>query len=165
MTRGLWALAAALALSGCGPSNLLSGSLSELFPLDVSRVEVYRNDDALQVTYLRNQGVFLDVVIRVSIYVRDRELKPGAKFTLAGEYDVGHPRTTVAHAPGGEPLRLLPRVKRGDLHIASGGPAGQPISGDFSMLFESEGGDLGQGRTLNGGFSGMAIDAGFGPLN
>jgi hypothetical protein len=32
------------------------------------------------------------------------------------------------------------------------------------MLFESEGGDIGQGRTLYGGFLAEATDAGFGEL-
>lgn len=158
------ACAASLALlCGCG-DNLLGGSVGEIFPLDVSRVDVYRNDEALQITYTFNRGVFLDVVVRLSVYIADKTLKPGAVIDLAGEYAQGHPRTTVAHAPGGEPVRLLPPVHKGDLHIISGGDPGVVTRGDFSMVFEGQGGDLGFGRTLTGGFAAQTVDAGFGPL-
>ncbi len=164
---GVAALAGLLAglLGACGPSTSLSGSVSELFSLDVSRVEIFENAEALQLNYLANRGVSLDVVVRLGVSLKDVVLKPGAKVSLAGEYEPGHPRATVSHQPGGEPLRLLPRVKRGDLHISSGGAVGEPISGDFSLLFDTDGGDLGQGRTLSGTFTGEALDAGFGPLN
>lgn len=152
-------------LAACGPNTSLSGSVSELFSIDVSHVEIAQNGEALQVTYLANHGVSLDVVVRLGLALKDVVLKPGAKVSLAGEYEPGHPRTTVSHQPGGEPLRLFPPVKRGDLHISSGGAVGQTISGDFSLVFDIDGGDLGQGRTLSGTFTGEATDAGFGPLN
>jgi len=163
MSRLVCAASLALLLSGCG-DNLLGGSLSEIFPLDVSRVEVYRNEEALQITYYFNRNVFLDVVVRVSVYIADQTIKPDARLDLAGEYAPGHPRTVVAHAPGGEPVRLLPRVHKGDLHIISGGDPGVVTRGDFSMVFENEGGDIGFGRTLTGGFSAQTVDAGFGEL-
>ena len=174
-------------MAGCGPeSNSLTGSLSVVFPLDISTVNIYRNDEALQITYLRNRATFLDVVARVSVSLTTcdagvdgdggvvtvcghLELKPGTKINLAGEYVPDHPRTVVAHAPGGEPVRLLPRVKRGDMTLSTvtefdpdGGLGHGATSGTFGVLFESEGGDLGYGRTLNGTFSAVAFDAGFG---
>lgn len=178
-------LAAALAVTlvafvGCGEANSLGGSVSALFPTDISRVEVRRNAEALQVTYLRNRGVFLDVVARVSVALLDTvdggvqldangnlkylELKPGANLALGGQYLPGQNRTTIAHAPGGEPVRLLPPVKRGDLNISGGGGIGEITTGDFSVLFGDEGGDLGNGRTMYGNFQGLTLDAGFGPL-
>lgn len=163
MRRPALAAALALLLAGCG-DNLLGGSVGELFPLDVSRVEVYRNDQALQVTYTFNRSVFLDVVVRLSVYVADQKVAPGGRIDLAGEYAPGHPRTVVAHAPGGEPVRLLPPVHKGDLHIFAGGDPGAVTRGDFSMVFENQGGDLGFGRTLTGGFAAQTVDAGFGPL-
>jgi hypothetical protein len=162
-TPWLW-WAVWLLVSGCGADALLTGSMQEVFPLDVSYAEVYRNSEGLQVTYYRNRNVFLDVVARISVYVNDLTVKPGAHIKLDGEYTPGHLRTTVAHAPGGEPVRLLPPLKRGDLTITGGGEPETRTSGDFSMLFDSVGGDLGYGRTLNGSFSAMAKDAGFGPL-
>jgi hypothetical protein len=163
-----------LVLTSCAVENGLSGSLSEVFPLDVSSVEVAQNDEAMQVTYFRNRGVFLDVVARVSISLRDEGvapdgglptivLKPGKKLDLQGEAPTGELRCAVTHAPGGEPTRSLPRVKKGDLEISEGGSIGAPMKGNFSMLFEAEGGDVGYGRTLVGTFSVKeSLDAGFG---
>ena len=158
------ALFALATLAACGPETGLSGSVSELFSLEVSRVEVRRNEQAFQVTYLRNRGVFLDVVARVSVSLEGATLVPGKKIDLAGEYAPGHLRTTVATAPGGEPVRQLPPVKKGDLVITSGGGVGQVTSGNFSMSFSDMGGDLGAGRTLAGTFKATALDAGFGEL-
>ena len=163
-----------LALTSCGLDNSLSGSLSEVFPLDLSKVEVAQNDEAMQVTYYRNRGVFLDVVVRVSISLQDEGvaadggvptlvLKPGSKLALQGESPTGELRCAVTHAPGGEPVRSLPRVKKGDLVITEGGAIGEKMKGNFSMLFEAEGGDLGYGRTLVGTFAVKeSLDAGFG---
>lgn len=184
--RFLLAAAAAIAvLSSCGPENALGGSLGEVFPLDSSRVEVAVNQEAMQVTYYLNRGVFLDVVARVSVSLRDVEMKPGVVIPLGGMTgeDAGvllddggivsadggvlpEPvqRCTVAHAPGGEPVRMMPPVVRGDMVIRSGGAPGELTRGDFSVLFANEGGDLGQGRTLFGGFLAEASDAGFGEL-
>ncbi|MHB8875310.1 MAG: hypothetical protein ACYC8T_16620 [Myxococcaceae bacterium] len=160
---GVLAASVLLAALGCGTEPALSGSAGELFSLQVSRVEVMRNDEALQVTYYNNRGVDLDVVVRISVSLKDVEVVPGVNIPLGGEYTPGHPRTTVAHAPGGEPVRLFPRVKKGDMNITGGGNPGELTSGNFSMLFESSGGDLGGGRTLAGKFDAVAKDAGFGP--
>jgi hypothetical protein len=158
-----WALAAA-ALAACGGDNSLSGSMSEVFPLDVSRVEVARNNEAFQVTYFNNRDLFLDVVARVSVLVEDVDVKAGLVLPLQGASDAGVLRCVVAHAPGGEAVVELPPVERGTLEIAEGGSPGQETRGRFSILFASSGGDLGYGRTLNGNFLGVAVDAGFGPL-
>ncbi|MEW6432816.1 MAG: hypothetical protein AB1730_15030 [Myxococcota bacterium] len=181
----LAAAAAALVLSSCGPENGLGGSLGAVFPLDISRVEIAVNQEAMQVTYYLNRGVFLDVVARVSVSLRDVEMRPGVVIPLGGMtgQDAGivlddggvvsedggvlpEPvqRCTVAHAPGGEPVRMLPPVVRGDMVIRAGGQPGELTKGDFSVLFSNEGGDLGQGRTLYGSFSAVASDAGFGEL-
>jgi len=153
---------AAVLVTGCGPANLLGGSTSEVIALDVSRVEIRRNGEALQISYYRNRGVFLDMVIQVAVALKDVDVQPGVTIDLAGEYEPGHPRTTVIHAPGGEPVRVFPRVHRGDMHISSGGNPDEVTKGNFSMLFENEGGDLGFGRTLTGDFSAMTQDGGFG---
>ena len=163
MTGRLAAVAAFLAIS-CSPDNALSGSLSAVFPLDISRTEIAANGEALQVTYVYNHGVFVDVVARVSVGIPDIALKPGVKIDLAGEIDGGVLRCTVSHAPGGEPVRQLPAIKRGDLTLDEGGTPGALTRGSFSMLFEDQGGDLGEGRDLTGHFLGTATDAGFGEL-
>ena len=162
MTARLLALTAASLFFACSPDTL-SGSLGAVIDLETSRVDVSRNADSFQVTWFRNRGVFLDIVIRLSVFVGDKELKQGAKLDLAGEYVPGHPRTTISHAPGGEPVRLLPTIKRGDMSITGGGGIGVNTTGNFSVLFDDTGGDFGNGRTLAGSFIGVAADAGFGP--
>lgn len=157
--------AALLVLCACGADNALTGSLDAVIPLDVGHSEVFLNQEALQVTYFRNRGVFLDVVARVTVYVKDLNVTLGKRIELGGEWRPGSPRTSVAHAPGGEPVRSLPRVKRGDLVLTEGLQIGKPVRGNFAMLFETEGGDLGFGRTLNGTFAAKQVtDAGFGEL-
>jgi ABC-type uncharacterized transport system ATPase subunit len=54
--KQLFFIAVLAASSSCALDNSLGGSVSELFPLEVSRVEVQKNDEALQITYLRNRG-------------------------------------------------------------------------------------------------------------
>lgn len=148
---------------GCAPETSLGGSVGEVIDLQVSRCEVYRNGQAIQVTYFRNRDTFLDVVARMSVALDGVELKPGTRIDLAGEAAPGLQRATFAHAPGGEPVRQFPKVKRGDLHVGALGGEGQITRGDFSVLFEQEGGDLGNGRTLYGNFAGRTVDAGYGP--
>ena len=158
-------LAASCWLTGCAAENSLGGSLGEVIDLQISpRSDVYRNDEALQITYYRTRGAFYDVVIRLSVSLKDVTVKPGTRIKLEGDYEDGHPRTSVVAAPGGEPVRVMPRVKKGDLYIATGGQPGRVTSGNFSMLFEATGGDLGFNRTLLGNFQAETIDAGFGPL-
>jgi hypothetical protein len=172
--RGWVAAVLMLCTSSCLLDNSLGGSLSEVFPLDLSRVEVHQNPEALQITYFRNRGVFLDVVVRLSVSLQGEGvaadggvptivLAPDTRLVLQGESPTGQLKCAVSHAPGGEPVRSLPRVKNGDLVITEGGQIGQPIKGNFSMRFEQEGGDVGFGRTLFGRFSsGESMDAGFG---
>ncbi|MFZ5468920.1 MAG: hypothetical protein ACOZIN_05720 [Myxococcota bacterium] len=163
-----WLLAAgagAVALVfGCRGENSLYGSVDELFSLEVARVEIRRNHEAFQVSYFNNRGANLDVVARVAVSLQDVDFVPGTKIDLSGEYAPGHPRAAVIHEPGGEPARVFPRVKKGDLVLSSGGNPDELTRGDFSVLFEESGGDIGGGRTLGGSFSAIALDAGFGPL-
>ena len=170
MRRCLMLAALTAALCGCSADNILGGSVGDLFPLNISRVDVLRNDDALQVTYYSNRGTFLDVVVRIAVSLNGIDVKRGVTIPLQGEGSPGHQRTSVAHAPGGEPVRVFPNVKRGDLRLAEIGiglpdGGGTASRGDFSMVFANEGGDIGQGRTLTGNFAtGRTIDAGYGPL-
>lgn len=173
MRRAL-SLATILVMSACTPDNTLGGSLGEVIDLTVTEVIAYRNTEALQLIYTRNRGVFLDIVIRVTISLQTQaedgtittvEPEPGARILLQGDWRAGNPRTTVAHAPGGEPIRNLPRIRSGDLQISRGGMSGGLTSGSFSMRFEDTGGDIGFGRTLNSNFvANQTRDAGFGEL-
>lgn len=161
-------------VAGCTPENALGGSLGEVIDLTVTEVVAYRNSEALQLIFTRNRGVFLDIVIRVTVSLQTAaedgtvtaiEPEPGSRIVLQGDWRPGNPRTTVAHAPGGEPTRNLPRIRSGDLQISRGGKSGGLTSGSFSMRFEDTGGDIGFGRTLNSNFvANQTRDAGFGPL-
>ena len=173
MRRAL-SLATILVMSACTPDNTLGGSLGEVIDLTVTEVIAYRNTEALQLIYTRNRGVFLDIVIRVTISLQTQaedgtittvEPEPGSRILLQGDWRAGNPRTTVAHAPGGEPIRNLPRIRSGDLQISRGGMSGGLTSGSFAMRFEDNGGDIGFGRTLNSNFvANQTRDAGFGEL-
>jgi hypothetical protein len=154
-------LLAGMGLWGCGESNSLSGSVEELFSLEVSRVEVLRNDNALQVSYYRNNGLDVDLVARVTVATEGLDLRPGSTVNLAGNTDSGAARTTVVHLAAGEPARVFAPVDKGDLELDEGGGIGQPTRGDFSMSFQ-QGDGYGAGRTLEGKFTSTALDAGFG---
>lgn len=153
------AVSAGLILA-CRGDNELSGSVDQLFPLSVSRVDMLRNEQAFQVSYYANRGADIDLVARVTLFVGDAGFEPGQTLDLAGEYTEGHPRTTVIHLASGEPTRVFPRVERGDLILEQGGGIDQPTRGNFSMLFE-RGDAFGAGRTLEGTFAGLPRDAGY----
>lgn len=164
MKKAWVALGAAGALvtsAACMPDNTLGGSVSALFPLDVSRVDVLRNDAALQVSYYSNRGADVDLVARITIATEGLGLRTDKTLKINGEYTPNHERTSVIHLAGGEPVRVLPKVKSGDLYLNSGGEVGQLTRGNFSVSFE-QGDAFGGGRTLYGTFRGSAQDAGFG---
>jgi hypothetical protein len=159
-----WFLAAlCFALSGCNAENWLGGSVSDLFPLTVSHVDVLRNDEALQLSYYNNNGADIDLVARVTVALAGINLKPGTKIKLEGEYEPGHQRTTVSHMGGGEPERLLAPVKQGLLTLDAGGNPDEKTRGSFNMLFQP-GDAYAAGRDLSGGFNSVALDAGFDPI-
>ncbi len=160
VAAGLVSLAFAWVLAGCGPDNSLGGSVSELVDLSISRTEVLRNPDAFQVSYYRNRDREVDLVARVTVAIQYEELTAGGRVPLAGESKPGLTRTTVIHLSGGEPTRVFPAVKEGDLRLDEGGRPGEETAGDFSLVFEESDG-FGGGRNLFGTFRAVAQDAGF----
>ncbi len=167
MRRGVLALTASVALVvaaiGCGGDNSLGGSMSEVFPLQVSFVNILRNDQAFQVTYYNNNGNDVDLVASVVVSLDGWDFQSGKDYALQGFDDAGF-RTSVLHLAAGSPPEPLPEVSLGDLQLSSGGAVGQFTQGNFSMSFVADGG-FGGGRTLYGNFSGQAQDAGFGDGN
>jgi hypothetical protein len=155
-------LLVALGLLGCGGSNSLSGSVEELFSLEVSRVEVLRNAEAFQVSYYRNNGFDVDLVARLTVATEGIELKPGSKVSLAGNTPSGVARASVVHLAAGEPARVFAPVDKGDLELDEGGGVDQPTRGNFSLSFQ-RGEGYGAGRSLEGRFASLAMDAGYGP--
>ena len=134
--------------------------MSEVFPLDVSTVEILRNDYAFQVSYYNYNGTAIDLVARVSVDLSGWDFVAGKDYTLQGSDDGGQ-RTSVLHLAAESPPEPLADVHLGDLQLNTGGNVGQYTQGNFSMSFISDGG-FGGGYTLQGNFSGQAQDAGYG---
>lgn len=151
-------------LAGCLGENQLAGSVSGLFPLEVSNVEIMRNQEALVVNYYRNNGANVDLVVGVSVYVADLNFVPGGDFPLDGQYAPDHDRCTVIHQGAGEPVRILGAIKHGDLKLDRGGSPGDLTQGNFSLSFY-QGPEYAAGRGLQGTFQAPALDGGFGPPN
>lgn len=159
----LFASAVVVAVVACAGDNSLSGSMSEVFPLQVSFVDILRNDQAFQVSYYNNNGNDVDLVAQVTISLDGWNFRSGHDYALQGEDDAGF-RTSVLHLAAGSPPEPLPQVSLGDLQLNTGGNVGQYTQGNFSMSFVADGG-FGGGRTLQGNFSGQAQDGGFGDGN
>jgi hypothetical protein len=145
---------------GCMGDNSLGGSMSEVFPLSVSFVDILRNDQAFQISYYNNNGNNVDLVARIVVSLDGLDFQPGKDFPLQGEDDAGE-RTSVLHLAAGSPPQPLPEVSLGDMQLNTGGNIGEFTQGNFSMSFVADGG-YGGGRTLYGNFSGQAQDAGYG---
>lgn len=135
--------------------------MSEVFPLDVSFVDILRNQQAFQVNYYANNGNDVDLVAQVTLSLDGLNFQPGVDVPLQGLDADGGQRTTVLHLAAGSPPEPLPEVSLGDLQLNSGGDVGESTQGNFSMSFVADGG-FGGGRTLYGNFSGVAQDAGYG---
>jgi len=153
------AVAAALA---CGQGeNSLTGSLSEVFALDVSTVHVLRNDEAFVVSYEANNGRDIDLVLRFTLDLDQISIQPGKSVNLAGSTDGGVLRATFLHNAAGEPARVLPDVSVGVFSLDHGGNPGDDTSGSFGVSFVSDG-SYGSGRAVSGTFRATALDAGYG---
>jgi hypothetical protein len=158
----LLAAAAVAAGVACGQGpNSLDGSLSEVFNLDVSRVHVIRNDDALVVSYEANNGRDIDLVLRFTLALDQLPLQTGRRLNIAGFTDGGTLRATFLHNAAGEPARVLPPVSVGQFILDKGGNPGDDTSGSFSASFVTDG-TYGSGRAVSGNFDGVALDGGYG---
>ena len=165
MSRGIpVALGAALAVAvGCGiGDNGLTGSLSEVFPLDVSSVAVLRNDQAFVVQYQANNNNDIDLVLRFTLALDGLpDLKGGMQVNLVGFADGGVERASFVHNAAGEPARVLPTVSIGQFNLDQGGNPGELTAGSFSASFVADG-SYGSGRAVTGTFHAVALDGGYG---
>ena len=165
MTRRSGVLLAALgvlASLACGQGdNSLTGSLSEVFDLDVSTVHVIRNDEALVVSYEHNAGRDIDLVLRFTLAMDQLSLQSGRTVNIAGFTDGGTLRATFLHNAAGEPARVLPDVSIGEFTLDRGGNPGDDTKGSFSASFVSDG-SYGSGRAVSGSFHAIALDGGYG---
>jgi hypothetical protein len=158
----LLSLGVVAAAVACGQGeNSLAGSLSEVFPLDVSTVHVLRNDEALVVSYEANRGRDIDLVLRFTLALDGLSLQPGRSVPIAGTIDGGTFRAAFLHNAAGEPARVLPPVSIGEFNLDKGGNPGDDTSGFFSASFVSDG-SYGSGRGVTGTFHAVALDGGYG---
>ena len=165
MTRRSGVLIAALGVMAslaCGQGdNSLTGSLSEVFDLDVSTVHVIRNDQALVVSYEHNAGRDIDLVLRFTLALDQLSVQNGKSVKLDGFTDGGTLRATFLHNAAGEPARVLSDVSIGEFTLDKGGNPGEDTSGSFSASFVSDG-TYGSGRAVSGRFHATALDGGYG---
>ena len=70
----------------------------------------------------------------------------------------GSLRTSCLRSVGQDPRRNLPLIQRGDLVLDSNVNLDQTASGHFHILF-GQGGELGEGRTVDGTFSAVVANA------
>jgi hypothetical protein len=165
MTRRSGVLLGALGVAAslaCGQGdNSLTGSLSEVFDLDVSTVHVLRNDDALVVSYEHNAGRDIDLVLRFTLALDQLPVQTGRALKIDGYTDGGTLRATFLHNAAGEPARVLPDVSIGEFTLDKGGNPGDDTSGSFSASFVSDG-TYGSGRAVSGRFHATALDGGYG---
>lgn len=151
-----------LLLPRCGSQSSLSGSLSEVFPLDVNAVTVSANSEAFQVSYLFSQAGNTDLVVQLTVGLAGLTLSPGSTVDLAGALPDGSPRTVVTHQLHGQPTLVLPAIQTGSLSLAAGGQSGQDTRGSFTLAFVNDG-TVGALRTLSGSFEGTLASAAFPP--
>jgi len=156
-------ISAALAVAvACGKgANSLDGSLSEVFPLDVSTAHVLRNDQALVVSYEANRGRDIDLVLRFTLALDQLPLQKGRTVKISGSTDGGILRAAFLHNAAGEPARVLPPVSVGQFTLDTGGNPGDLTSGSFEVSFVTDG-TYGSGRGVSGTFRATAIDGGYG---
>ena len=165
MNRLAWVVltcAAVAAAVACGKgTNSLDGSLSEVFPLDVSTAHVIRNDEALVVSFEANRGRDIDLVLRFTLALDQLPLATGKTVRISGTTDGGILRASFLHNAAGEPARVLPPVAVGQFILDRGGNPGDDTSGSFDVSFVTDG-SYGSGRGVSGTFRAVALDGGYG---
>jgi hypothetical protein len=131
-------------LAGCGSSsNQLSGSLSDIYPLDFDAVQVQLVSSYLVVAYVKSATG--EKTIKLTLDLTGFDVAPGAEIDLAGKAAGGGPRGTLQRitgssvdlpiAMGGITLDAVPTVGKhlgGHFHAVFSRPAGRALSGDFS---------------------------------
>ena len=151
-----------LLLTRCSPSNSLSGSVSEIFPLDFNSVVVWVSDTSFQVSYYFTQFGNEDLVVQLAVDTTGLTIKPGVSIDLSQDTTTGQPRAQVTHVAHAEATLVLPRIAAGTLHINSGSLPGDHFTGSFNLSFVNDG-TVGSLRTISGGFDDLSLNGNFPP--
>ena len=164
-----FALAASLALPACGGPNQLTGSLDAVAPLQFDAVTVRVDPHVLAVEFDRSavsdvavadggQAAGADVAFKMAVNIDGLQLDQGLSVDLAAPLEDGRVRASCTRAVGTDPRRDLPPIKRGTLVLDANVNYDQVATGHFHILFDM-GGDIGEGRTVNGRFRAVAQNA------
>jgi hypothetical protein len=147
-------LCSVLGLAACAPPNTLQGSLSELTPLTFEKVSVQVSSSILVLQYQHTppgggQAIPFQLVLTPP---PGQALAAGTKIDLAQMGTNEMPVAVCSREAPMDPRHNLPPIKVGELDLTSNYSVGATASGEFHILF-GEGGDVGEGRTVDGTFS------------
>jgi hypothetical protein len=153
------ALGGVLGAMGCGsPANTLTGSLGEVVPYDFDSVSLKADDSTFVVEYDRgvpadaDGGAGGDVIFKMAVNIDGLKLNKDLVVDLAMPAADGSPRVACTRSVGTDPRRKLPPLQRGTLTLHSDINFNLTGTGELHILF-GEGGDVGEGRTVDATFS------------
>ncbi len=143
--------------AGCSPPNTLQGSLGELVSLSFEKVEVQASSPLLLIQYQHTPtGGGLEVPFQLELTPPPGQpLANGVQLDLSLKDADGTPRVSTSREATNDPRHTLPPIKFGALTLTSNFAPGATASGQFHILFGA-GGDVGEGRTVDGTFSVIA---------
>ena len=146
--------------AGCGTSNTLEGSLSEVVKIGFKQVEVTRTDTQIAVSYFTpvgpaDQGA-RDTVFKLTVNLSS--VIAGTPADLTPDLD-GNPRAQATRAVADDPVHLFAPLLNGSITFDASPDVEKKTSGSFHVFF-GDGGDAGKGRTAYGTFSVAAVVSG-----
>ena len=177
MTRPHALLPFVVLFVACSPANSLQGSMGELVSLGFNQVTVKLAQNQLVVSYLQSSdGGGLTMPFQLAVNAPDGGFQANSTLLVSGlpqdggvdggETDAGLDGGGTTSADGGEVVyavanrsvpadpRMFSPIDRGHIDIVQLPVVGQPVSGDFFVVFTYQtDGSLGSGRTVYGNFS------------
>jgi hypothetical protein len=141
-------------VAACSPPNTLQGSLGELVDLTFEKVEVQASSNLLLIQYQHTpHGGGLEVPFQLELTPPPGQpLADGVQLDLSKTDADGNPLVSTSREAPNDPRHTLPPIKLGTLTLTSNFAPGSTASGQFHILFGT-GGDVGEGRTVDGTFS------------
>jgi hypothetical protein len=150
-------IASILAAFSCGGGgDSLEGSLSATVSLDFTAVVIQVTSSAVAIQYTRPGpgGTGTDIALQITADTSSLDLTKGLTIDLTQM--VGNAqRGSVSRIVSGDTRSALPLLQRGSLTFDGAVTAGQSVSGNFSVTFDT-GTNFGGGETAFGDFSGTA---------
>lgn len=161
MNRVSLILFGAALLTACSPANTLQGSLEDEVSLSFKSVQVQETGSTVSLSYMNpvagTSGQ--DIVLEIVASTAGLDLTNGGTLNLLDVLPDGSLRGSVTRAVANDSRRDFPPLVRGSLVFADNPTIGAKVTGTFSLLFSSQGGDLGAGRTVFGNFAATVQNA------